>query len=219
MLMKDLTIDLVAEPRPISSMLTPTLGILSAVVVLLCMGGVIAVVFLRRQCQQEEVSPASANANNNPADGSVAGSNSSGVLLAKKMNRNANCNPSRSQSLKPLVNENVMNESSLGSQLLATRMGPDRWKDHLLHHSSITHHLSSLELAWPVGEPPPSLPPPPPPPKSIEPGLITPPYTTDSSLELRSPDIIPPPSIGKMKYYTLQSLIKHSSFFRRKNYF
>ena len=33
--------------------------------------------------------------------------------------------------------------------------------------------------------------------QSIETGLITPPYTTDSSLELRSPDIIPPPIIGR----------------------
>ena len=66
-------------------------------------------------------------------------------------------------------------------------------------------HPSSTHLGWPVGEPPP---PPPsvmiiPGPSSssasmmIEAGLITPPYGTDSSsLELRSPDIIPPPILG-----------------------
>ena len=52
----------------------------------------------------------------------------------------------------------------------------------------------SSHLGWPpvVGEPPP----PPSGALAMEPGLITPPYATDSSLELRSPDIIPPPVIG-----------------------
>lgn len=186
-----------SEPRPSSSILTPTLGILSAVVVLLCIAGVIMVVFLRRQCRRE--GPPVANSDNSAnlthSDSAVIQNGSAaGAATISKTSRGG-VNP-RSQSLKPLMGS-VDCDLDAGGPMFVARIDPDHWKDQMFAHSPAT------QLGWPVGEPPPAqaLPPPPPSlllaqPPPIEAGLITPPYTTDSTLELRSPDIIPPPTIG-----------------------
>jgi hypothetical protein len=104
----------------------------------------------------------------------------------------------------------------------SSRMDPTtRWEEQqqqLMFNAATMRPCSvASQLGWPVGEPPPHINPssvmapllPLPPPSSVgvnmtmsqqqslDAGLITPPYTmTDSSLELRSPDIIPPPVIG-----------------------
>lgn len=197
------------EPRPNGSILTPTLVILSAVVVLLGIAGVIGAVFLRRQCQRQNdpgggdgggstvlrSADGTAGQQQQPPNGastiSKTGLGNGGTMLMGG-------NP-RSQSLKPLLMGSVDGEMDGQQHMFTTRMEPDpRWTNGSKHFSQPPISLSS-QLSWPVGEPPPSttlasLPPP-----SgliMEAGLITPPYTTDSSLELRSPDIIPPPVIG-----------------------
>lgn len=197
------------EPRPSSSILTPTLGILSGVVILLCIAGVIVVVFLRRQCLREAQAAANndgtangillrSEATNNQTNGAAGGAST-----ISKSARGGGVNP-RSQSLKPLM-DNVDCNIDAGGPMFVSRIEPDHWKNQMFCHTSLT------QLGWPVGEPPPShspiLPPPPPPPnmlmtqqQSIKAGLITPPYTTDSSLDLRSPDIIPPPVIGSCDF-------------------
>ncbi|KZS21588.1 Sidestep protein [Daphnia magna] len=197
------------KPRPSSSILTPTLGILSGVVILLCIAGVIVVVFLRRQCLREAQAAANndgtangillrSEATNNQTNGAAGGAST-----ISKSARGGGVNP-RSQSLKPLM-DNVDCNIDAGGPMFVSRIEPDHWKNQMFCHTSLT------QLGWPVGEPPPShspiLPPPPPPPnmlmtqqQSIKAGLITPPYTTDSSLDLRSPDIIPPPVIGSCDF-------------------
>ncbi|XP_057370740.1 nephrin-like [Daphnia carinata] len=195
-----------SEPRPSSSILTPTLGILTGVVILLCIAGVIVVVFLRRQCLREAQAAANndgtangillrSEATNNQTNGTAGGAST-----ISKSARGGGVNP-RSQSLKPLM-DNVDCNIDPGGPVFVSRIEPDHWKNQMFCHTT--------QLGWPVGEPPPSsqTPPPPPPPpnvmmtqqQSIEAGLITPPYTTDSSLELRSPDIIPPPIIGSCDF-------------------
>ncbi len=176
--------------------------------VLLGIAGVIGAVFLRRQCQRQ----------NDPGGGDGGGStvlrSADGAAGQQQQPNGASTisktglgnggtmlmggNP-RSQSLKPLLMGSVDGEMDGQQHMFTTRMEPDpRWANGSKHFSQPPISLSS-QLSWPVGEPPPSatltsLPPP-----SgliMEAGLITPPYTTDSSLELRSPDIIPPPVIG-----------------------
>ena len=194
------------EPRPINSFLTPTLGILSGVVVLLCMGGVIMALFLRRHCIRENNrDQSSTTVANNSIANNLNNSNGSGIGARSSM---VAINP-RSQSLKPLI-DNV--ECDLGAQLCAARMQADHWKPHLVssmssssnyspmgstssayRHPIHSQHHQQLQSSWPVGEPPPlSLPPV----MTMETTLIAPPYLTDSTMDLRSPDIIPPPSIG-----------------------
>lgn len=198
----------IAEPRPNSSILTPTLGILSAVVVLLCIAGIIVVVFLRRQCRREAEAAANGDGSNGigliRSDSAINQANGTGGS-ASTISKTARggVNP-RSQSLKPLMGSVDCDLDTGGSMFAAARIETERWKNQMFCHTT--------QLGWPVGEPPPSsqTPPPPPPPpnvmmtqqQSIEAGLITPPYTTDSSLELRSPDIIPPPIIGRSWIYS-----------------
>jgi hypothetical protein len=203
------------EPRPSNSILTPTLGILSGVVLLLCIAGIVVIVFLRRQCIRE--AQAAANNDVNTSNGGLLRSSeaalnqtngtSGGASTITKAARGGGVNP-RSQSLKPLMDSvdcNLDAGGRVGGPMFVSRIEPDHWKNQMFCHTGLT------QLGWPVGEPPPSvhspsLPPPPPPPsmmmtqqQSIEAGLITPPYTTDSSLDLRSPDIIPPPIIGTVQ--------------------
>lgn len=204
-----------AEPRPSNSILTPTLGILSGVVLLLCIAGIVVVVFLRRQCIREAQAAANNDGIGNASNGGLIRTSEStlnqtngtagGASTISKAARGGGVNP-RSQSLKPLMDSVDCNlDAGGGGPMFVSRIEPDHWKNQMFCHTGLT------QLGWPVGEPPPSahspsLPPPPPPPnmmmthqQSIEAGLITPPYTTDSSLDLRSPDIIPPPIIGKMQ--------------------
>ena len=213
----------ITEPRPSNSILTPTLGILSGVVLLLCIAGIVVVVFLRRQCIRE-AQAAAANNDGNASNGGLIRSSESalnqtngtlggggGASTITKAARGVN---PRSQSLKPLMDSVDCNldvgGGGVGGPMFVSRIEPDHWKNQMFCHTSLT------QLGWPVGEPPPSahspsLPPPPPPPntmmmtqqQSIEAGLITPPYTTDSSLDLRSPDIIPPPIIGRVHHQPL----------------
>lgn len=201
-----------AEPRPNGSILTPTLGILSAVVVLLCIGGVIGVVFLRRQCQRDtgQVGGGDGTGHNalhrSESSGLVGHQHLNGsgaATISKTVLGGGSTNTLRSQSLKPLLmvgRVDVDGVTVMDGQMYAARIDTERWnhsKDPL--YAGHTSAISS-QLGWPVGEPPPSASTSPPPPPSaammMEAGLITPPYTTDSSLELRSPDIIPPPVIG-----------------------
>lgn len=168
--------------------------------------------FLRRQCLREAQAAANndgtvngalirSEATNNQANGTAGGAST-----ISKAARGGGVNR-RSQSLKPLM-DNVDCNLDAGGPMFVSRIEPDHWKNQMFCHTSLT------QLGWPVGEPPPSrspiLPPPPPPPnmlmtqqQSIKAGLITPPYTTDSSLDLRSPDIIPPPVIGTILYLTV----------------
>lgn len=182
--------------------------------VLLCIAGIIVVIFLRRQCRRETETASSGDAGNgnglirsdsavNQMNG-VGGTAGSSASTISKTSARGGVNP-RSQSLKPLMGS-VDCDLDSGGPMFVARIEPDRWtKNQMFCHTNTT------QLGWPVGEPPPSsqtaLPPPPLPlnmmmthQQSIEAGLITPPYTTDSSLELRSPDIIPPPIIGRSVY-------------------
>ncbi|XP_046643483.1 nephrin-like isoform X2 [Daphnia pulicaria] len=204
------------EPRPSNSILTPTLGILSGVVLLLCIAGIVVVVFLRRQCIREAQAAANNDGIGNASNGGLIRTSEStlnqtngtagGASTISKAARGGGVNP-RSQSLKPLMDSVDCNlDAGGGGPMFVSRIEPDHWKNQMFCHTGLT------QLGWPVGEPPPSahspsLPPPPPPPnmmmthqQSIEAGLITPPYTTDSSLDLRSPDIIPPPIIGSCDF-------------------
>jgi hypothetical protein len=185
------------------------------VVLLLCIAGIVVVVFLRRQCIREAQAAANNDGIGNASNGGLIRTSEStlnqtngtagGASTISKAARGGGVNP-RSQSLKPLMDSVDCNlDAGGGGPMFVSRIEPDHWKNQMFCHTGLT------QLGWPVGEPPPSahspsLPPPPPPPnmmmthqQSIEAGLITPPYTTDSSLDLRSPDIIPPPIIGKMQ--------------------
>ena len=216
------------EPRTNGqSFLTPTLGILSALVVLLFIAGVIAIVFLRRQCQREGLTStgvpgemaANCGVDSAPSNqnGTAGGGGGASIISKTRDNGASSCNP-RSQSLKPLM-ESVdcdMN-AGCGSMLFSTsRMDPtSRWEEQqqqLMFNASNMRPSMTSQLSWPVGEPPPhhlsaAMTPLLPPPSGlimtqqpIETGLITPPYTRDGSLELRSPDIIPPPVIGSCDF-------------------
>lgn len=182
---------------------------------MLCIAGIVVVVFLRRQCIREAQAAANNDGIGNASNGGLIRTSEStlnqtngtagGASTISKAARGGGVNP-RSQSLKPLMDSVDCNlDAGGGGPMFVSRIEPDHWKNQMFCHTGLT------QLGWPVGEPPPSahspsLPPPPPPPnmmmthqQSIEAGLITPPYTTDSSLDLRSPDIIPPPIIGKMQ--------------------